>query len=455
MGLRWGPFTARIPFVHTKFLLPEFLQGLVVGAATGLALVPLLTNFFGLTFEEAVAMSMLHFFLIASALMLFGEPYSPGWITPALPFTLAFVLSEQFPGAADKFQAMTALAIDLAAVLLILGITGLGAKLNRLVPDVLKGGIILGAALAAFLKVLDFEDKTNVFSTQTYAAVVALVVSLILAFSEPLEKLKQRRAWVARLASLGLFPGLLLAALVGYMAGEIQYDITWGILVPPFTSLWEKVSPFYIGWPSLELYLQCLPLALITYIIVFGDLVTGEAIVKEAGRDRPDELVEINHTRSHLALSIRNFVMGIIAPFFPTQGPLWTGVQVVILQRWRQGRNQGRSLFDGMSSYYIWGLPLMYFLLPMVTALKPLMDIALMMTLLLTGFACAHVALMRVSTMAERGVVLLTAVALTLFEPWQGVLAGAVFTLLLVDLSGKGKEPSVAPEKNAESTPQQ
>ncbi len=38
-GIKWGPFTLRIPFVHTGFELPEFLQGMVVAAATSLALV--------------------------------------------------------------------------------------------------------------------------------------------------------------------------------------------------------------------------------------------------------------------------------------------------------------------------------------------------------------------------------------------------------------------------------
>ena len=64
-GIKWGPFTARIPFVHTGVEWPEFFQGILVAAATGLALVPLLTSeYFGLTFDEAVVMSMISSFLI-------------------------------------------------------------------------------------------------------------------------------------------------------------------------------------------------------------------------------------------------------------------------------------------------------------------------------------------------------------------------------------------------------
>ncbi|MFT7127708.1 MAG: hypothetical protein ACI9HX_001386, partial [Pseudoalteromonas tetraodonis] len=41
-GIKWGPFTARIPFIHVKLEWQEFVQGLLVSAATGMALVPIL-----------------------------------------------------------------------------------------------------------------------------------------------------------------------------------------------------------------------------------------------------------------------------------------------------------------------------------------------------------------------------------------------------------------------------
>ena len=33
-GIKWGPFTLRIPFIHIKFRSGEFLQGLVISGAT-------------------------------------------------------------------------------------------------------------------------------------------------------------------------------------------------------------------------------------------------------------------------------------------------------------------------------------------------------------------------------------------------------------------------------------
>jgi hypothetical protein len=148
-GIRWGPFTFRIPFYHTRVEWSELLQGLFVAGATALGLVPLLTGYFGLTFEEALACSIIHSVLISSAVILFGEPFAPGWITPALPLVLTSILATNGEGSriygtsTELFQAMTAVTLDFAVILFVLGVTGLGAKFMRWVPDTLKGGIIL------------------------------------------------------------------------------------------------------------------------------------------------------------------------------------------------------------------------------------------------------------------------------------------------------------------------
>lgn len=82
-----------------------------------------------------------------------------------------------------------------------------------------------------------------------------------------------------------------------------------------------------IGWPSQEMLIQSIPLALIAYIILFGDLVTGNEVLRDGLHARKDEHVDINLNRSHFSLAIRNAVMAIVAPFFPTQvqsGPVCT-----------------------------------------------------------------------------------------------------------------------------------
>ena len=51
-GIKWGPFTLKIPFIHIKFLTAEFLQGMVISGATAFAGAPVVMAL-GLSFEEA------------------------------------------------------------------------------------------------------------------------------------------------------------------------------------------------------------------------------------------------------------------------------------------------------------------------------------------------------------------------------------------------------------------
>lgn len=429
-GWNWGPFTFRLPFYHTRLCWPEFLQGLFVSAATGLALVPVMMAYFGMSFEEAVALSVIHSALIASAIIVFGEPYAGGWITPALPLILAFVVGG-YEDPASRFQAMTALTMVFATLVLVLGLTGLGRRFVVWLPDTLKAGIILGAAIAALKRVF-IDDAERFLLEQPISTTLACAICLIFTFSVPMQKLKARSRFFFMLGALGLLPGFLAAGLIGPLVGEVSFDIQWGILIPPVSEVLAKASPLAIGWPSLEMVMQSIPLALIAYIILFGDLVTGNEVLREGIRTRTDEHVDINLNRTHYSLSIRNALMALVAPFFPTQGAVWTGVHVIVVQRWMQGPKAMNSLHSGLASYYLMGLPFVFFLLPVLTGLKPLLGIALSLTLVLTGFACAYIAMAIPKDNASRGTVVLIGAALAFFEPWVGLLIGVVATLALV-----------------------
>ena len=90
------------------------------------------------------------------------------------------------------------------------------------------------------------------------------------------------------------------------------------------------------------------------------------------------------------------------------------------------------SLFCGISSYNMLGVPLLLLVLPLITLLKPILPVALMLTLLLTAFACAYVALSLVKSDEEKGVAILGGMALAMFDAWLGMLVSIVATLLLV-----------------------
>ena len=429
-GWKWGPFTFRLPFYHSRLLWQEFIQGMLVAAATGLALVPIMINSFGLGFEEAVALSFIHSALIASAIIVFGEPYAPGWITPVLPLVLFFVIGN-YEDPQLRFQAMTALSLTFAGLVFLLGITGLGRKFVEWLPETLKAGIILGAAIAALHRVF-VKDADERLLQQPIAITLACAICLLLMFSLPLQRLQEKSKLVRTIAGLGLLPGFAAAAIVGPMVGEVEYNIEWGILIPPFAEAMAKASPFANGWPSMEMFIASLPLALISYIILFGDMVTGNEIIRDGKLWRKDEKININPTRTHYSLSIRNALMGLFAPFFPTQGAVWAGVHVVVVHRWKQGPGAVGSLHSGLASYYMMGLPFIFFLLPILTGLKPLLDIALSLTLVLTGFACAYVSMAIPRTNTSRGTVLIIGTSLAFFEPWIGLAIGLIATIALV-----------------------
>ena len=94
-----------------------------------------------------------------------------------------------------------------------------------------------------------------------------------------------------------------------------------------------------------------------------------------------------------------------------------------------------RSLFDGIGSYYLMGIQFLYFTLPFVNFMKPLMILALGVTLVLTGLACSYVAMSMVKKNSEMAVTLVTAVLIAFGGEymWLGILIGLLLSILLVD----------------------
>lgn len=433
-GISWGPFTLRIPFIHIKFRAGEFFQGMVISGATAFAAVPVAMGL-GLSFEEGVALSFVAGTLIASGPIFFGEPMAPGWITPALPIVIAaFATKGQFNGVYDPatFQFMAAMCIEFTLLVFILGSTGWGKKLIQIIPNGLKAGIILGAALAAFYQV--FITDMDKLMLQPISMGVAIILCVITTFSDPFKKLAERNILIKKVGSLGLLPGFIIAALVAYFLKEVTFDIQWGFQVPDVVALFNKTSPLVIGFPSFAMYLEALPLVIIGYTLLFGDLITATEVLNDGQKSRPDEPLDINLDRSHLSIAVRNFLGLLVNPFFPTQGALWTGVHVVVVERWKKGPKEMPSIFDGLGSYYLMGLPILYFTLPFITLMKPLMQMALTLTLILTGFACAYVAMAIPKKNTEMASALLIAVFITFFSAWVGLLVGILLSILVIGL---------------------
>jgi hypothetical protein len=436
-GLKWGPFTARIPFIHIKFRGAEFFQGLVIAGATAFAAVPIAMGL-GLTFEEGVALSFIAGTLIGAGPIFFGEPMAPGWVTPAVPIVIAaFAAKGQFNGVYDPevFRLMAAMCIEFTLLLFIMGITGWGKKLIQIIPNGLKAGIILGAALAAFYQV--FITDIDKLMMQPVSMIVAISLCIVTTFSDPFKKLALNNTFFKKVGSLGLLPGFVIAGMVAYLLNEVTFSIEWGFKIPEVVSLFNRTSPLAIGFPSLDMYLEAIPLVIIAYTLLFGDLITATEVLNDAQVKRPDEPLDVNVDRSHLSIAFRNFIGLLINPFFPTQGALWTGVHVVIVERWKKGFKEMPSIFDGLGSYYLMAIPFLYVTLPIITLMKPLMQMALTLTLILTGFACSYVAMAIPKKNSEMASALLIAIFITFFSAWVGLLIGIILSIFVVGIEKK------------------
>ena len=167
-----GPFQWRIPGIHYKLEYVEFFQGLILGA-TALSSIPYLTDNLGLPYELAwscviieVFMYMLHGWL--------GDPVVPGWITPTLPFTLAYL--NGFPKGPERIQAMIALQLLVAFVFIFMGITKLADKFVNGVPNSIKGGILIAAPITVL------QGQLSDGSQLMTAPIATLSGTLLLAF---------------------------------------------------------------------------------------------------------------------------------------------------------------------------------------------------------------------------------------------------------------------------------
>ncbi|WP_428819760.1 hypothetical protein [Microbulbifer sp. MCCC 1A16149] len=428
-GWRWGPFTFRVPFLHLKFVPSQFIQGLVVASGTSLIMAPVMIGYFGLSFEEALALLLLANTVLCASFVVFGEPFAPGMLTPAFPLVLTFIVSG-YPEGPERFQVMTALSLSLAAIALVFSLSGLSKRMMRALPVALKAGIIFGAAISALDRV--FIKDVALFETHTFSAITALLVSLLFTFSAPVQNLRTRYKWLDSVCCLGLLPGFVAAAVVGVLVGEIQFDIRWGLFLPPVAETLAKVSPLSIGWPPVSMYLEVLPLAFVAYVILFGDFVTGTEMIHSAQAAREDDPIDTNFERSEIAVALRNAVSAVFAPLFPYQGVLWTGVHAVVIQTWRRGRDKMRNLHSGIGSYYGFGLPLIYLCWPWISLIKPIMAIALMLTLALTAFACIMVAAPLVKKPLEMVCALVIGFMLAMFDVWTA-LGAAVFLLVFIN----------------------
>ena len=445
-----GPFEWRIPGIHYRIEKVEFFQGIILGA-TALSSIPYMTDCLGLPYELAWSCVIIEVFLYMLHGWL-GDPVVPGWITPTLPFTLVFL--EGFEQGPERIQALIAVQLLVAFLFIFMGITKLADRFVRLVPASVKGGILLAAPITVI------QGQLAEGSQLMIAPVATLVGTFLLAFlsfSPFCEKKRKTIKILDVMAKYGnLFP-YLLAMLIGILLKELSYpELELGtiIRIPDFGEIFNTVSIFAVGVPSLSVFLKAVPLALICYVLAFGDFVTSETLVKEAQESRNDEHIDFNSSRSNLISGLRNFILGIFAPFPPLAGPLWVGMTVSVAMRYREGEKAMKSLIGGMSSFRM-ATFLSVILIPIVSFMKPIMGVGSAITLLFQAYVCARIGMEYCKSNTDKSIAGVMAAVLAFKGSGWALLVGILMNLALSNMDFQKKKLGVPTTEELEAIDQE
>ena len=421
---KMGPFDVRLPFVHYRMEWPDFAQGLFM-CVVDLGAIPLMTEALGMPYEAALAVVMLNGLLYLTHHIL-GDPVVPGWITPAIPLLTVYI--QTFPEGEQRIWALISFQLMLGIFSLTLGITGWASKVVRLIPSGLRSGIVLGAGIAAIISVFQEGGRFHSFPI---TITIAVAVAFFLMYSRGFQALRQKAAGWRFLASLGILPAIFVAVFVAPLAGEAPWpDVEWGFSKPDFITLWSEYTVFGVGWPPAHMFLTAIPTVLAAYIVVFGDVLQANAVLKEADHVRTDEAVVYSPSRAHLLFGGRNMLMSIIGPDVAMCGPLWAAMHVVIVERYKQGKRAMRTIFGGAGSFR-WGTNVGLLLLPITSFVEPILPVGLALTLIIQGFVSVRVGIMESKNQKDLGIAGVTAGVLATQGAAWGFAAGIIMVLVV------------------------
>lgn len=170
------------------------------------------------------------------------------------------------------------------------------------------------------------------------------------------------------------------------------------------------------------MFLLAIPTALIAYVIAFGDIIVGFTLCERVDKVRPDEHIETSVNRVHTVTAIRNLIHAFFAPWPGLAGPLWTAAHATVAERYAMGRKAMDSIYSGGGTFWIMGM-FALFMLPLVSIFKPVLPIALSLTLILTAYICIMVGMEQLKNPTERGVAGIVAVTLAMPDPKSTVYA--------------------------------
>ena len=437
-----GPFKIRLPFIHYAWSFPEMFQALFM-CATCLGAIPVLTEVLGVSYDVALSMVIINGFFYTLHVLL-GDPVVPGWVTPAIPLITAFLTNGYVMGP-ERTQALVAVQMCLGLIFLVFGITGLGGKMVKVVPNSVKAGVLMGGGIAAVLG----EFKANGrFDKYPISVAIGIAVAYFCLFSPIWADMRRKNKIIDAIGKFGMLPAILIGVIVGPIAGEfaIPHVQWWPLIkVPDFADIWNQLSPFAIGWPSMKIWAAAVPVAIVTYIIAFGDFVTSEALIHEADDVRQDEKIDFNANRSNLVSGVRNVAMAMTCPYTQMCGPLWAAVTAAVSQRYKESPKAMESIYSGFGTFRL-STFVAVALLPISSLLQPVLPVALSLTLIVQGYICTQLAMNMCKTNVERGICGVMGAVLAMRGAAWGLVVGLILFALLYESNKKetGKQAEKA-----------
>lgn len=426
-----GVFKVRLPFLHYRWELPETIQAFFL-FSVAMAAIPFIQEAFPWVSFEVAWTAVFWFTLVFWLTATLGDPSVPGWITAAIPVVLAYV--KGFPEGPERVWALASVQLVLAVFCLLTGPTGLADWLNRRLPVGLKAGIVLGAGISAITN----EIKTGGrFFTGPIGIGVATLLSFYLLWSLSFKSLQGKSSAMQSLAKYGYVPALVVGSIVALGVGEVPIPkVEWGIFVPRIAEQFATMSLIGQGFPPLLHLLQAVPTAFVVYVILFGDWLIIDALRQEAMAVRGDEYIDFNIARSSVITAIRNAWSAVLAPYATTCGPLWAGVAVSVYERYKSGRQAMPQIWGGLLSFQLWW-PILVFVVPLITLMKPFLPIAASTTMFIQGFACSYIAMSMSQDKLQLGIAGIVGVMLWRFGAAAALAVGVVLWLILVAQKGK------------------
>ena len=215
-----------------------------------------------------------------------------------------------------------------------MGITKLADKFVHAVPDSVKGGILLAAPVTVMAGQLGEGRNMHKYPLAIVAGVGLLI---LISFSDKYQEKRKTNKFLDLVARYGnLFP-YLLAMIVGLLVGELDapgLEIGTFIRLPHFREVIDQVSIFGVGIPPVSMFVKALPLALVCYLIAFGDFVTTETLVTEARQAFVCARIGMDYCKSDRD----KMIAGVMAAVLATQGSAWASA-------WALAVGFGRNIF--------------------------------------------------------------------------------------------------------------